>query len=308
MAGRRVCYLMVLTVSFVFYLAYQEWFSWLALITVLCLPPFSLVVSLAAMLRFRTGVVCPDAVPMGMPAEGKLVGWSDLPAPPFGGKLRVSHTLTGEQWQQNSGMALPTQHCGSLTVTPEKVWIYDYLGLFRIRGRQFQSRVVLVRPRAVDIRRLPDLEKYLARAWKPKPGGGYGENHEMREYRPGDSLNQIHWKLTAKTGKLTLREPMEPLRGRVLLTVDICGTPQELDRKLGRLLWLGTHLLEKGLSFDVMALTGEGVMTLSVINEQTLEEALDQLLCATPAASGSVLDGTLSASWHRHVGGEPDEA
>ena len=43
-------------------------------------------------------------------------------------------------------------------------------------------------------------------------------------------------------------------------------------------------------------------------DEQTLEEALDQLLCATPAASGSVLDGTLSASWHRHVGGEPDEA
>ena len=61
--------------------------------------------------------------------------------------------------------------------------------------------------------RHPDLDRYIARAWKPKSGGVCRRNHELRLYRPGDSLNQVHWKLTAKTGKWMIRQPMEPQRG-----------------------------------------------------------------------------------------------
>lgn len=308
MGKNRITYLWALLGSLVFYIAYREWLSWLLLVAVLGLPWLSLLVSLPLIASFRARVNGPGTIPMGTDAMVTLQGTGWLLVPAFSGRLRLRRPLTGEQWRYKNGGPVPSNHCGGILAAPEKLYVCDLLGLFRFPVKAPAPCRIIVRPKPLAIPQLPELERYLARAWKPKPGGGYAENHEMREYRPGDSLNQIHWKLTAKTGKLTLREPMEPLRGRVLLTVDICGTAEELDRKFGRLLWLGEHLLEKGLSFDVMALTGEGIMTLSIINKQTLEEALDQLLCASPAASGSVLDGTLSASWHRHVGGEPDEA
>ena len=32
--------------------------------------------------------------------------------------------------------------------------------------------------------------------------------YDLRPYRAGDSLKQIHWKLTARVGELTVREPL----------------------------------------------------------------------------------------------------
>ena len=152
-----------------------------------------------------------------------------------------------------------------------------------------------------------ELETFLAKSWRPKFGGGYAENHELRLYRPGDNLNQVHWKLTAKTGKWMLREPMEPQRGLVLLTMELRGTPEELDRKLGRLLWLGNHLLEKNISFRLRVLTGQGLEDREIASAQQLLEQLDALLCSPAAAEGSLPDPAAPASWHYHIGGEPDE-
>ena len=153
----------------------------------------------------------------------------------------------------------------------------------------------------------PDLTQYLARSWRPKPGGGYAENHEIRQYHPGDNLNQIHWKLSAKVGDLMLREPMEPERGLMLLTMDLRGTPEELDIKFGRLLWLGSWLLEHLIPFEVRALTGNGVESWAVTDEWSLQTFMEALLCAPYAKEGSILDRSFAAAWRHHIRGDPDE-
>lgn len=146
----------------------------------------------------------------------------------------------------------------------------------------------------------------MSQSWKPKPGGGFAENHEMRQYRPGDSMNQVHWKLTAKTGKLMVREAMEPVRHRLLLTMEVQGSGLELDIKTGKLLWLGQYLLDRGLPFDIRALTGDGVADYSVQTRRELEKAVEHLLCQRPAPKGE----TYSAGerWSFHIGGGTDEA
>ena len=53
MLGRRLFYLAVLGFCLVFYCFYQEWFSWLLLVTVVALPWFSLALSLPAMLTAK---------------------------------------------------------------------------------------------------------------------------------------------------------------------------------------------------------------------------------------------------------------
>ena len=307
MAGRRIGYLAALVGSVIFYIAYQEWFSWLLLLAVLGLPLFSLALSLPAIVTFRGTAAGPDAMEMGTAGTVRLVGTSSLPVPPFRGRLRIRRATTGEQWKQKKEKPLPAEHCGALVITPEKLRVCDYLGLFSIPVGKPAGKTVLVRPVPVKMRGIPDLSRYLARSWRPKFGGGFAENHELRLYRPGDSLNQVHWKLSAKTGKLILREPMEPERGLVLVTMNLRGTAEELDRKFGRLLWLGGYLLDQNIHFEIRALTAEGVQSHPVGCEKELRDGIDALLRQAPAAEGDLRELGWRASWHCHIGGEPDE-
>lgn len=301
-------YLAALGFCIVFCIAYGQWLSWLILTVVAALPWFSLLLSLPAMLRFR---ICPAGPPVLAPGESGelwLLGSCGLPMPPFRGKLKLRHLISGKSWYYQEKEDLDTAHCGGIAVTAESVKICDYLGLFSFPVRCRETKTILIRPRPVPMTADPALDRSIALAWQPKPGGGYGENHELRPYRPGDSLNQLHWKLSAKTGSLIIREPMEPRRGLVLLTLNLRGTPEEIDRMLGRLLWLGEYLLDRQVRFQLHALTGEGLLTFSISTEPELKKALDTLLCRSAAETGDLRSREYTASWHCHIGGEPDEA
>ncbi len=300
-------YLTALLSCLVFYWAYQEWVSWIALQAVLWLPLLSLAVSLPAMLCFRAAVSGPGALPAQVPGEAWLLGQDRLPVPPFRGRLRLTRLTTGEQWKRRGVCDLPTEHCGGILVSPERVWVYDYLGLIGIPARKKESRQIIVRPKAATMQPPAELDRFLARSWRPKPGGGYAENHELRLYRPGDSLNQVHWKLTAKTGKLIIREPMQPDRGLMLLTMNLRGTPEELDRKFGRLLWLGSYLLEKGLGFECRVLTAAGIQSRQITGKDALADWIDHLLCFECVKEGDLRQRDYPAAWQYHIGGGTDE-
>ena len=308
MAGRRLTYLAVLASCLIFYIAYGQWLSWLVLAAVLAAPWFSLVLSLPAIFSFRVSASVPRFLDMGMEQTLWLVGECPLPMPPFRGRLKLKRLISGESWYYHDREDLPTGHCGGIRVTAEAVKVYDYLGLFSFPIRCREAQTLLIRPQPLVMHPEQDLGQYIARSWTPKSGGGYAENHEHRLYRPGDSLNQIHWKLSVKTGDLVIREPMEPRQGLVLLTMNLRGTPEELDRKFGRLLWLGNHLLDQGLRFELQALTGEGLLTFSVPAQEQLARAIDSLLCKPSAPEGGLRQAEAAASWHCHIGGEPDEA
>lgn len=307
MVGHRICYLAVLTACALFYLASGEWLPWVMLLAVLGLPWLSLLLSLPAMLRFRAEVDGPQSLPMGAPGQLQLMGSSDYPLPPFQGKIWLKQCISGESRRYQAGQGLPTKHCGGFAVTGKNVRVCDYLGLFSFPVRRSGEKRIVVRPMPLPMEKMPELNRYIACSWRPKSGGGFAENHELRLYRPGDRLNQVHWKLSAKTGKLTLREPMLPQRGLVLLTMTIRGTPEELDRKFGRLLWLGRFLLQQGIPFEIRALTADGVRSLPVTEEQALNKAIDILLCSGAASRGSIREHCYAAAWQYHIGGDADE-
>ena len=301
-------YLAGLLGCWIFYLSYGEWFSWLLLWAVLGLPWLSLVLSLPAMLRFRACADSPEWLLQGSTGDLWLLGSCPLPMPPFKGALRIKHSFTGESRRYVTGSGLPTEHCGCITVTAEKVRVCDYLGIFSFPARHAAPKSMLVRPTPVPIPDLPSMKQWTAARWKPKVGGGFAENHELRLYRPGDSLNQVHWKLSAKTGKLILREAMEPMREPVLLTMTLSGTPAEVDRKLGRLLWLGNRLIFENVPCNLRALTEEGILFFPVSDESALNKAIDTLLGSGIVKSGSIREHSFTASRQYHIGGDADEA
>lgn len=307
MARRRILYLVILLGCLVFCYMYQEWFSAFLLMGVLLLPVLSLLLSLPAMLTVGVGLQCPEEAVLRSPAAAKLRLTCQMPAPPVRCKLRLSSSLTGESAQYALEEQLATEHCGLLHITIVQGWIYDYLGLFRRRVREEKEYTLLVLPKPVRTPEPPELRRYIANAWRPKRGGGFSENHELRLYRPGDDLRQIHWKLAAKTGNLIIREPMESLRGGAVLSLELSGSEAVLDEKLGKLLWLSRYLLENHLPHEILCLTGNGEVRFSVADEGELKTALAALLASPVASAEQRLPAEGPGAWHYRIGGGADE-
>ena len=307
MAERRLIYLAAVFGCLVFYWAYREWLSWVLLMVTLWLPWVSLLVSLPAMLLCKVELRCPNYATVGDSVTVACAASGYFPTPAMKGRVRVKRLLTGKTWKLPLGATLPTDHCGGLELLSKGLWVCDYLGLFALPIRGTDKKILVVRPKTIPMDEPPDMSRYLVNAWKPKPGGGYSENHELRLYRPGDNLHQVHWKLSAKTGKMILREPMEAIRGLSKVTLVLRGSPNELDQKLGKLRWLSIYLLQKEVPHQIECLTGRGMENLEISQESDVLSALDVLLKSPVAEKAAQLEYGY-ASWRYHLGGDGDEA
>jgi len=284
MAIRRLEYVTLLLGAFCCYLVSGEWLTMLLLLLVLGLPFLSALVSLPAVLTLRVGVELQGDPTVGQITELWLQEKCPLPVPPVSGRLRLQSCYEAAPRHLKEGEGIPAEHCGGWEIRGEKVRVCDYLGLFSLPVRLDPPCRIPVRPVPVPLQaelraglRAPDR-------WVPKPGGGPSENHEHRSYRPGDPMNQIHWKLSAKMDDYIVREPMQPARGSMDLALSLMGTPEELDRKLGRLLWTGEQVLSLGMDVHLSACTAAGIRELNAGNMDELLKMVDTLLFEKPAA------------------------
>ena len=298
---RRLAYLAAVVGCGLCYLTFGRWLLWVLLLGLLVLPAVSLLLSVPAIRSIRLGVTGPDRVKVGEKAELLLMGTCDLPMPPFRGKIVLRNLRTGEKLPYQEEAGFTPKNCGGYAVEIEKGRVLDYLGLFSFPVRKKRNGKLLVPPEKCSLEVLPEELDLPPLRWKPSTQR-MGENHELRPYRPGDSLNTVHWKLSAKTGALTVREAMEPQKRTACLTLNLWGTPEELDLRLGRLLWLGGYLLEKGMDPLILCMTGDGPVRLEPHSEKELAEAVESLLCL-PQSDTAILPEPVGASWHYCLGG-----
>jgi len=251
MIKNRLLYLGGLLAALIFHIFYFGWYSWYLLVLMLCLPWFVLLFSLPAMLRLRLKLTLPELCTAGDTAFMQLsAGKYKGILPPYHLRLYVKNTLDGKivtirprKVKKLQGkLALDTTHCGILRCSAKGSRVCDYLGLFALPVRGTQERELLVLPRPVPPEQLPNLTAFATGRRRPKPGGGFSEEHELRDYRPGDSMRDIHWKLSVKTDRTIVREAQEPIRERTLLTFDLKGTPEQIDLTLARLCWMSDWL------------------------------------------------------------------
>lgn len=309
MLRNRLIYLAALIAATVFYCFFYAWFSWFLLLLLLSLPAFSLAVSLPAMTTMQLHIMAQEKVRRGDAAQIRLQTVCRLPQPRCRFTIRVTEVLTGCQtrcrvWPRALQMTLdlPTEHCGEIVCAVEKVWVYDYLGLFRLPRRWRSQGNSLVLPSPRPPQNLPNLAQLQILSYRPKPGGGFAEVHELRGYRPGDSMREVHWKLTAKADQLIVREPQVPDQGPVVLTLDLTGDPRELDSCLDQTCWLSQWLLEHEVVHVVRWLGCDGSRQCSVQRPEDLETLAEQLCRSGPAPAGTTAkDWAGDACWHYHV-------
>lgn len=300
MWGRRIAYLATLGICFLLYLLFREWFFWLLLVFVAGLPLLSLLLSLPAMLTVKVALTCPNRVRVGVPIRTSLKIFCPFPAPPVRFQIRLKNLLSEESYVGYPGEYVPVSHCGVIDITYKKIWVWDYLGLFRRGFSQDTPCRVVVEPKPIP-GLLPEQNGDSGEnGWKPKPGG-YAENHELRLYRPGDDLRLLHHKMSAKIGKMVYREPVVPMLDRLCLVMTLSGTPAELDGKLGRLAWIGQELVAQGRSYQLFCQTGEGLQTLQITDRAGQEQAMQTLLGCRPTKGEWIPENI--AGYHRIGGG-----
>ena len=312
-------YLLGLAGALVFHIYYFGWYSWFVLVLAVALPWFSLLVSLLAMLRTRLRMDAPALLTRNEAAYVTLrAGNGFLPQPLCRFRLTITAVMTGErrslrQSTQSQGswyVPLDTSHAGAYLCQVEKARVYDYLGLFRLPVRAPAPVETVIRPVPREPARLPNLRHFLVRQLKPKPGGGFSEEHELRDYRPGDSMREIHWKLSVKTDRTIVREAQEPVRGLTLLTFDLRGTPGRVDATLEELLWLSQWLLDHDTPHQILWIdpTDCEPATAPIEAPADLEALLSRLLRTplrpdTPSLEGRTFP---RATWRCHISPQED--
>ena len=141
-------------------------------------------------------------------------------------------------------VSFPTDLCGQLRFRILRWECRDALGLFALRKQAPAETSCTILPPAVSPEAVPDWDNVLnAEArFKPKYGGGFSEEHDLREYHPGDPSNSIHWKLSSKTDELIVREALEQENRQVFLVLSHAG---KQDRGLEILYWLSLELCRR---------------------------------------------------------------
>lgn len=304
-----LAYLILVAGVYLFRLSYLGWFGPYLLAFVIAAPLLMLFLSLNAMLRVRAELIAPPRCGKGERASlyVRLKGLWLLPLPGLNLRIEIENRFAGKTWQEtircrnvcngDLELELPTELCGCLRCRITRFEVRDLSGLFLLRKKgEWKARcTVMPKPCAPQ---LPlDLQAALnARVvLKPKYGGGYSEDHELREYRPGDTVNSIHWKLSSKTDSVIVREPLVNANTDVFLVLSRTDAD---DRGLEVLYWLSLELCSREIPHLIVA---DSLYTVS--NESESANAIAGLL-SQPRREPCPFDPAKARAVFHILGGE----
>lgn len=97
---------------------------------------------------------------------------------------------------------------GRFRLGPTTLSSGDPFGIVRLSRRVPSSGEIIVYPRTVDLPsfRLPNAELPGGQATRARAFNVTPNVATVREYAPGDSMNRIHWRSTARTNRLMVKE------------------------------------------------------------------------------------------------------
>lgn len=279
-----------------------------------CLPLIALGLSLPAMLGLRVRV----APQQGSVLRGGQALWfldvgnrRRLPLSRIELRLELRSRMTGQCRPERlrlSGagslrrLALPadTAHCDLLECRVVKIKVWDCLGLFSLRRKVPNAALLPVLPVPGEPLPLPEGARDPAQsaALQIRPGGGLGEDYDLRPYRPGDPVRLIHWKLSSKRDELIIREVLEAKETVPVLTFDHFGPRERLDQVLDQLWSLCAMFLERQKTHTVRWLhpeTGD-LREFCVAGQRELLRCIQAALCDPAPLTGCSICPALPAS------------
>lgn len=168
------------------------------------------------------------------------------------------YTFVFPMKEQRSTLHIRSEYCGRLRIHVEKLKLYDCFGLVGIPCSAAATSYITVQPETFEpvVQLTPELNSSDdSDAYSQnRPGYDMTETYQIREYIPGDSPKQIHWKLTNKLDRLVVRDPGLPITRNVLVfweRTGETGDPSRIDAQAEVVISLCRSLMDSGIQFTL---------------------------------------------------------
>jgi uncharacterized protein (DUF58 family) len=156
-------------------------------------------------------------------------------------------------------------------------------GVAERRRRLPADVTTLVLPRVVPLGPLAFIDLASSREAATETDGRRGQGPEylgVREFRPGDPIRQVHWRLTARHGELVVRDLEEHRVPRLAVWVDTCVDDAALDDACSAAASIVSAASTTGVGVRLAAATTDGPSVVSRASGLALHRWLARLQAA----------------------------
>lgn len=172
-------------------------------------------------------------------------------------RFSISTWIPAKRGQEVT-LAIGSRYSGRLRISAPRAVLYDCFGLIGVRCKVDAVYHVTVQPDTFDLdialnqttSSLNESDVYS----QDRPGMDLSETFQIREYVPGDSMRQVHWKLSNKLDRIIVRDPSLPVIQNVLIfweRTGESGDAQSLDAQAEVVVSLCKALLDRSIQFTV---------------------------------------------------------
>lgn len=211
-------------------------------------------------------------------------------------QIQINNRLTGEESfsfvklsvapkaKESKSFEIELKHCGYIVAELKKLSLMDGFGFLGVGASPKANAKMSVMPDTFPMSVLVDMysTKALdADAWSEyKKGEDYSELFALKEYAPGDSVKQIHWKLSSKLNKAVVKEGSFPENKSLLLFWDknTSQTATMADVMAEIVSTTAKELTEQGWQFCLAWSAGEQVLLEEVESSDDLMRVIPQML------------------------------
>jgi len=246
----RIVYIIAFTGAALFLILYPLWFSRYLMVVLLLLALFDLIISLPPVFYSQITFSASKTYEQGEAASLIFTVYNKKQFKIRYIKIKLKSTSEERVYKRRfviksengsrCEMKIDSSHSGVTVYEAKRIWIVSCLGLFCFPV-DFKMRMpVLIMPAPIKPQNLIALPQ--GTQLKPKPGGGFSDEHDLRPFRFGDPVRNIHWKVSAKLDSVIIREPLTPMSQSRLISVGRWNGRFERDLILGRLRWVSGYL------------------------------------------------------------------
>lgn len=295
-------YIVLLAAIGVFHILYKGDLSFIILVFLLTMPAVLFVILCIQTKLLRVKVICAAALSergRTVTLKVTLRNRSLLPMAACRVAVRYKPVFSAENLPEEvCGMTVPLnprgmgtvsvnltpEHCGAVEVWVKSVRVSDLLGLTFLCKRVGYRDKIAILPEAFPMN--AEFESKTASGEETcvfseaKPGDDPSEIFMLREYRDGDRLNRIHWKLSSRSDNFIVKELSLPVNSRILVLCDFsaCDTPAHTDAVLDTAMTLCSFLVRSGIESVLAAALDDGsVFTAEISDSGGLLAAFTEL-------------------------------
>lgn len=275
----------------------------------------AVVFSVGALLYYRKRLSAEITFSKGCMEKGNKLSFlvnvtSDSVWLPFEGKVKYSvfNVFTGEREEftrticttprkeTSLSYVIDLEHCGMIEGRIEQFVIFDLLHIVKYYSENRKNGQAISYPRyqKTDYEEIVDLVENFPKEDESKnTGNDYTLDCEVREYIEGDSLKNIHWKLTAKKDNLMIRERLATGKQRMNVILQFGESASDNSTLMDSLRWILEELILKEYPVQLYFWSGtERQMRSEFISESgAIEQIIYEILSMSSLEEkGNVLE------------------